>query len=314
MRPKVRVRLNGDHQDEEDLDEVGQAARVLERVRRVGVVEPAAVRAELLDRLLAGHGSAGDGLRPARQSRDRRVAGEVLHDAAEDQHDAEDDGDRQQDADRDARQVDPEVAEPVGVGAGQAADEGDGDRDADGGGQEVLHGEAGHLGGVAEGRLTGVRLPVRVGDEADGRVEGLQRRHPLASQRVRQVRLQPQQREQDHDRRRRRRPAPTGGRPTTAGRRPRRRRSPGRGLARRASAAATRACAPCSRPAAGRPGRARAAGPGPGGLRRWSGSRRILRTSRRERATRRGRRGPPPPRPRQLRRGCSLSLQPDRYR
>ena len=105
------------------------------------------------------------------RSRDRGVTGEVLHDAANDQHDAEDDRDGKQDPDRDARQVHPEVPEPVGVGAGQASDERDGDGDADSGGQEVLHRQAGHLCRVPECRLTGVGLPVRVGDEADRGVE-----------------------------------------------------------------------------------------------------------------------------------------------
>ena len=48
------------------------------------------------------------------------------------------------------------------------------DRHADGSGEEVLHRQPGHLGGEAQRRLTGVRLPVGVGDERDRRVE----RHP----------------------------------------------------------------------------------------------------------------------------------------
>jgi hypothetical protein len=106
------------------------------------------------DDLLAGNRAAGDRLRSARERAYRGVAGEILHDAADDQHDAEDDGDRQEDPDRDACQVDPEVAEAVGVGAGQAPDEGDRHCDADSRGQEVLHRQARHLRRVPQGGLT----------------------------------------------------------------------------------------------------------------------------------------------------------------
>ena len=52
------------------------------------------------------------------------------------------------------------------------ADQRDRDRDPDAGRQEVLHGEPGHLAEVAHRRLAGVVLPVRVGHERRGRVEG----------------------------------------------------------------------------------------------------------------------------------------------
>ena len=55
-------------QDRQHLEEVRQRRRVLERMRRVDVEEPAAVGAELLDRDLAGGGSQRDGL-----LRDRRL-------------------------------------------------------------------------------------------------------------------------------------------------------------------------------------------------------------------------------------------------
>ena len=90
---------------------------------------------------------------------------------------ARDDGERQQDSDGAADQVDPEVAEFAGVAAGQAAHEGHRDGHADGGGDEVLHGQAGHLHQVALGGLTRVRLPVGVRDEADGGVPRQRRGH-----------------------------------------------------------------------------------------------------------------------------------------
>ena len=48
-----------------------------------------------------------------------------------------------------------------------------GDGDTDRGRDEVLHRQAGHLRDVAERALAGVGLPVGVGDEAGGGVEGL---------------------------------------------------------------------------------------------------------------------------------------------
>ena len=68
-----------DQQDREQLHEVREPRRVLERVRRVRVDDPAAVRPELLDRLLARDGPAVDLLRrPPRRSwrwRFREVSG-----------------------------------------------------------------------------------------------------------------------------------------------------------------------------------------------------------------------------------------------
>ena len=90
---------------------------------------------------------------------------------------ARDDRDRQQDAHGAADQVHPEVAELAGAPAREAADERDRDGHADRGGDEVLHGQAGHLHQVALGRFTRVGLPVGVRHEADGGVPGQRRRH-----------------------------------------------------------------------------------------------------------------------------------------
>ncbi len=110
-------------------------------MRRVHVEEAAAVRAELLDRDLARgrperHRLLGDDLRPAspgcppRRARgspalsvdghldrhrieqlDRAVRREALHDALRHQHDCEHERQRQQDVQRAAREIDPEVAD-----------------------------------------------------------------------------------------------------------------------------------------------------------------------------------------------------------
>jgi hypothetical protein len=64
--------------------------------------------------------------------------------------------------------------------------------DADRRGHEVVVGEPGHLREIAHGRLTAVRLPVRIRGERHGRVECQRRRHGTKSLRVeRQHLLQP---------------------------------------------------------------------------------------------------------------------------
>ena len=57
-------------------------------------------------------------------------------------------------------------------GAGKAADQRDRKHDARGRRQEVLMGEAEHLHEVGQRALATIVLPVGVGDEADGGVEG----------------------------------------------------------------------------------------------------------------------------------------------
>ena len=92
--------------------------------------------------------------------------------AGGDEHDREDERDRQQDPDHATGEVDPEVAEAVGLRTEEPADQRHGDGDADRGRQEVLDREARHLDGVAHHLLGHVGLPVRVGHERDGVVEG----------------------------------------------------------------------------------------------------------------------------------------------
>jgi hypothetical protein len=59
----------GDHEHREDVQEVREDIRVLERMRRVRVEKAAAIGAELLDRLLAGDGAERDGLPRSLQRR-----------------------------------------------------------------------------------------------------------------------------------------------------------------------------------------------------------------------------------------------------
>ena len=158
-----------DEEDQEDLEEVGEGVRVLEGVGGVRVEEPAAVGPELLDRLLRGDRAHRDRLRGA-VGRDVRV--EVLDDTLGGENEGGDEREGEEKSENDAGQIDPEVADPVRLAAGEPADQGDHDRDAGRGREEVLDREPGHLREVARGDLARVRLPVGVGHERDGGVQG----------------------------------------------------------------------------------------------------------------------------------------------
>ena len=203
----------GDHQDREELEEVRERRRVLERMGRVDVEEPAAVRAELLDRDLGRGGADGQdllaegrlrhlglalvvqdrlavlvGLRHVvlgrLDDRDLRVLAEGLDHALGDQDEREHERQRQQDVERRPGEVHPEVPDGLGRAAGEAPDE-RGERGHAGGGRdEVLDGQAQHLGEIAHRRLAAVPLPVGVGGEADGGVEGRVGRHRAEALRV----------------------------------------------------------------------------------------------------------------------------------
>ncbi len=179
-----------DHQQQEDLEQVGERGRVLEGVGAVGVEVASAVGAQLLDGLLRGDRAAVPLLVAAHELADLVNAGEVLDGTAGHEHEGRDDRQRDQDADRAAHQVGPEVAEFTGAGAREAPYESDRDGDADGRGDEVLHGQTGGLHDVTHGLLAVVRLPVGVRHERDGRVERLRRVHRGEAQRAGQDALE----------------------------------------------------------------------------------------------------------------------------
>ena len=150
----------------------------------------------------------------------------------------------------DAGQVDPEVAQPIGVRAGEPPDECDGDRDAHRRGHEVLHREPGHLHEMAHRRLAAVALPVRVGHETD---RGIPCRALLGHWPCRcpaATMPAPAAGDRAAARRRPRRPARCAGRSASAAhcRRPRPRAV--RPTSPSASASRSRRCVPCSRPVA----------------------------------------------------------------
>jgi hypothetical protein len=169
-------------------------------VSRVDVEQPAAIGAPLLDRFLAGDREEGDDLVGAFQRLGGDAGEETLRHAGGDERERRDDRDRQQHVEGIAGHIDPEIAERFtaigGEGARHGCRYGKTDRARD----EVLHGQPRHLAEAAHGRLTAIGLPVRIGDEADGGVEGQMRRQPVEALRVqRQQTLQPQHRIEQHE-------------------------------------------------------------------------------------------------------------------
>ena len=191
-KSKHRGRRN--QQQGPDLEKIGPGVRVLERMGGVGVEEAAPVGAELLDDLLARDRPDRDGLLRALERGCVDGTGQRLRHAESDEDERADDRDRQEDVKRNPRQVDPEVPDRRRRRAREAAHEGERHREARRRRQEVVHGEAEHLGEMTHGRLAAVVLPVRIGDEAGRGVEGEIGRDGVEAARVqRQKVLQPLQ-------------------------------------------------------------------------------------------------------------------------
>ena len=190
----------GNQQDREDLQEARERRRVLERVRRVGVEEAAAVGAELLDRLLGGNRALSDRLRPPSTVLTCVGALKLSITPCETNTTLRMSDSGSKHVEARPRQVDPEVADLPVPGAREPAHERHGHRHPDARRDEVLPREADHLREVAHAALTRVRLPVGVGDEGDGGVEREQTRHARhAGGFSGRYALQPQKREQHED-------------------------------------------------------------------------------------------------------------------
>jgi hypothetical protein len=134
-----------DREDQDNLEEVRQRGRILERMRRVGVEEPAAVGAEHLDRDLRGDRADRDGLLGTLKRRRLDIRAERLRHALPHQEQGSDDTDRYEDIERAARDIDPEIADRPHRCAREAADQRHRKHDTRGPRQEVLVRQAEHL-------------------------------------------------------------------------------------------------------------------------------------------------------------------------
>ena len=184
---------DADHEDRQHLDEVDDRGGVLERMRGVGVEEAATVGAEHLDRLLRGDGTEHERLLGALQRVDIERRGQRLRHPAGDQHQRVDHADRQQQVERDPREIGPEVAQRARLTPGEATEEGEGHGDTGGRREEVVRHQRQHLRQVRERALTRIGLPVGVGGKRDrgvhreiarqiGQRARVQRQHALKAQ------------------------------------------------------------------------------------------------------------------------------------
>ncbi len=161
----------------------------------VGVEEAAAVGAEHLNRDLRGDRPHRDRLLAAFERCRIDIGTKGLRDALPDQEQREDNASRQQDVERAAGHIDPELSDGSCRGAREPTDQRDGQHDAGRGGDEVLGGEAQHLHEIGHRAFAAVVLPVGVGDKTDRRVEGEVRRHRSLFGRIeRQHGLKPHER------------------------------------------------------------------------------------------------------------------------
>ena len=164
-------------------------------MRGIGIEEAAAIAAQELDRFLRCNRAAHDSLSTALERGHRRRRRQGLRHAIGYQEQGGHDADRQQHVERATREVDPEIADRSRPAAREPADQSDGDGHSGSGGKTRLHSDADHLACIAERRLTAIRLPARIGYEAD---RGVQREIWRDSCKVlrieRQQGLQPQKR------------------------------------------------------------------------------------------------------------------------
>ena len=140
-------------------------------MRGIGIEEAAAIGAEHLDGDLRGDRADRDGLLGAFERRRVHVGAERLRNALPDQEQRIGHADRDEDVERAAGDIDPEIADRAHRVPREAADERDGEHDAGRRRKEILVRQAEHLHEVGHRAFAAVVLPVGVGDEAHRRVE-----------------------------------------------------------------------------------------------------------------------------------------------
>ena len=101
-------------EDRDGLEEVRKCGRVFEGVSGVGIEEAAAVGAKHLDGDLRGHRANGDGLLSAFQRRSIDVSAQGLRHSLPDEEQGKWNADGQEDVERAAGDIDPEIADGLG--------------------------------------------------------------------------------------------------------------------------------------------------------------------------------------------------------
>ena len=159
----------------------------------VHVEGAAAVARHQFDRLPRGNRASKDGLVATCERRDLLCAIEVRDDPEYEQKDADDDGERNENAHHGAHQVNPEVADLLGLVLRKSADQRHADTHSHRPAGERLNAEAREQPDVPERRFSGIVLPAGIRHERNRGVERQRRRHALVAPRLRQLCLHQQQ-------------------------------------------------------------------------------------------------------------------------
>ena len=160
-----------EREDRDDLHVIRQRGRILERMRGIGVEEAAAIGAQHLDRDLRRDRADRDGLLGAFERCRVDIGAERLRNPLPDQEQRIGNADRNEDVERAAGHIDPEISDRLRRMARKAADDSDSEHDAGRGGEKILMGQAEHLHEIGHRAFAAVVLPVGVGDEAHRRIE-----------------------------------------------------------------------------------------------------------------------------------------------
>ncbi len=162
---------DADQKDRQHLHKIGERGWIFERVRTVGVEEAATIGAEHLDRFLRCDRADRERLLDAFEGRHIDRSRQCLRHAARDEEDRVGDAKREQQIQRHARHVGPEITDRRCAAARKAAEQRKGERDARRRREEVVDGQAEHLAEVRHRRFAAIALPVGVGGETDRGVE-----------------------------------------------------------------------------------------------------------------------------------------------
>ena len=155
--PAERVgQRNAQHEDQQHLHQAGEGGRVLERMRRIGVEEAAAIAAHHRDHLLRGDRAERNHLLYALKRRGCDIGAKGLRHALPDHDQRRHEANRQQHVQCDPREIDPEVADGLCRPARETPHQGERHGNSHRRRHERLHHDSRHLRQIAERRLAAV--------------------------------------------------------------------------------------------------------------------------------------------------------------
>src|ERR1700719_755407 len=139
---------------------------------RVCVEETAAIRAQHLDGKLRSQGALSDRLARTFQSLDCLIRFEVLNATLRNKKQSGENTNWKQDVERPTSDINPEISYGLRGVPCESANQRNGHGHSRRRGDKVLNGQGSHLDEIADGSLRSIGLPIRIGHEADGGIEG----------------------------------------------------------------------------------------------------------------------------------------------